>query len=152
MPGYGIVGPDAGRGLLAWEWATGRLASSHDYWVATVGPDGAPHVTPVWAVWADERLWLSCSNDSRKARNLRLEPRCSVTTDNPLQPVVVEGTAEFVTEPAAIADFAASVNAKYESDYGTEFFAGNACIAVRPEWVFALDSADFTGTPTRWRP
>ena len=46
MPGYGIVGPDEGRGLLPWSWAEERLIASHDYWVATVWPDGRPHVMP----------------------------------------------------------------------------------------------------------
>jgi hypothetical protein len=31
MPGYGIVGPDEGRGLLPWSWADERLTASHDY-------------------------------------------------------------------------------------------------------------------------
>ena len=46
MPGYGIVGPGEGRGLLPWSWAEERLIASHDYWVATVWPDGRPHVMP----------------------------------------------------------------------------------------------------------
>jgi hypothetical protein len=36
MPGYGLLGPDQGSGLLPWSWAEERLSASHDYWVATV--------------------------------------------------------------------------------------------------------------------
>ena len=42
MPGYGVGGPDEGTGLLPWSWATERLTSSHDYWVATVRPTAGP--------------------------------------------------------------------------------------------------------------
>jgi hypothetical protein len=42
MPGYGISGPEEGTGLLPWSWATERLSSSHDYWLATVCPMAVP--------------------------------------------------------------------------------------------------------------
>ncbi|TME13797.1 MAG: pyridoxamine 5'-phosphate oxidase, partial [Chloroflexi bacterium] len=44
MPGYGILGAGEGTGLLPWSWAQERLEQSHDYWVATSGADGRPHV------------------------------------------------------------------------------------------------------------
>jgi hypothetical protein len=50
MPGYGVLPADQGSGLIAWAEAERRLTVSHDYWCATVRPDGAPHVTPVWGV------------------------------------------------------------------------------------------------------
>src|SRR5262249_17191311 len=56
MPGYGTLPAGEGGGLLPWSWAEERLARSHDYWLATVTPDGAPHLMPVWAVWLDGRL------------------------------------------------------------------------------------------------
>ena len=57
MPGYGTLGPDEGTGLLPWSWAEERLVRSHDFWLATTWPDGGPHVTPVWAVWASPTRW-----------------------------------------------------------------------------------------------
>jgi PPOX class probable F420-dependent enzyme len=153
MPGYGIVGPNEGRGLLPWSWATERLTSSHDYWLSTVRPDGRPHVMPVWGIWSlagEHALWFSTSPTSRKARNLTADARCALTTDDALEPVVVEGTARLETDPTAIAEFTRRVNVKYEVDYSASFFEENSAYAVRPSWVFALDEDDFTGTPTRW--
>lgn len=98
MPGYGIVGPTEGTGLLPWQWATDRLTRSHDYWIATVWPDGRPHVTPVWGVWRDDALWFSCSRRSRKARNLEANPVAVATTDDPANPVIVEGEVAQVLE------------------------------------------------------
>ena len=149
MPGYGIVPPDGGRGLLPWSWAEERLARSTEYWVATVGAD-RPHLTPVWGVWQDGAVWFSCSPDSRKARHLALNPACTVATSDPHEPVVVEGRADAVGDPAAVAAFAAWADGKYGTSYGVGFYAANACFRVRAARVIGLDDADFTGTPTRW--
>lgn len=153
MPGYGVAGPDEGTGLLPWAWAEERLRTSHDYWVATVWPDGRPHVMPVWAVWTGGALWFSSALGSRKARNLLADARCVVTTDDPLEPVVVEGTAERVTEETARQSMLDVMNAKYETSYGIDFLdpAVNACFRVRLSWAFGLIERDFTGSPTRWQ-
>jgi len=153
MPGYGIVAADEGPGLLPWSWATERLVSSHDYWVATVWPDGRPHVMPVWGAWIDDHLWFSSGGRSRKAKNLARDPRCTITTDNAYQPVVLEGIAERTVDLALIARFAATIDEKYGTSYGPEFYDPEQIesLRVRPTWVFALDEQDFTGTPTRWR-
>ena len=150
MPGYGIVGPLEGRGLLPWQWAEERLVGSHDYWLATVRPEGGPHVMPVWGVWAHGAAWFSSSRASRKSRNIAADPRAVITTDNPLQPVVIEGVVTPVVGKDAIERFTAWVNTKYRTDLSVDFFAANACFRLEPHWAFALDEADFTGTPTRW--
>ncbi len=151
MPGYGILPSSEGRGLLPWSWALERLTRSHDYWLATVWPDGRPHVMPVWGIWHDESVWFSSSAQSRKARNLRADPRCVVTTDNAIEPVVVEGVAEVVRELGAIQELASRVNAKYSSELTVEFLNPevNATFRVRPRWGFSLNK-EFTESPTRW--
>jgi PPOX class probable F420-dependent enzyme len=153
MPGYGILPADAGSGLVAWAEAQRRLTVAHDYWLATVRPDGAPHVMPVWGVWLAGRLWFSSGLRSRKAQNLAADPRCSITTDDPRDPVVVDGVVERLTGADDIAAFVAAVNAKYDSDISVEFQDPqvNGTYAVRPVRVIALSGADFTGSPTRWR-
>jgi hypothetical protein len=151
MPGYGIQGPQEGIGLLPWSWAVERLTSSHDYWVATVDGDGQPAVMPVWGVWLDAAVWFSSGPRSRRARNLARDPRCTITNDNPLEPVVVEGRSELITERAAVEIFTAACNAKYETDIPTAFFADNALFRVPPAVAYGLTEADFTTTPTRWQ-
>ena len=150
MPGYQISAADQGTGLLPWSWAAERLAGSHDYWVATVRPDGRPHVMPVWGAWDGSALWFSSSPGSRKARNLDRDPRATVTTDNPSEPVVLEGSVTRVTDRDGNAAFAALVNAKYGTDYAVDFFLANATFRLRPRLAFGLLQADFTGSPTRW--
>jgi PPOX class probable F420-dependent enzyme len=153
MPGYGILPADRGSGLVPWAEVERRLTAAHDYWLATVRADGAPHVMPVWGVWLAGRLWSSSAVGSRKVRNLAAEPRCTVTTDDARDPVVVEGLAERVVDPGALRTFLAAVNVKYGSALTEGFLdpAVNATTAVRPVTVFALSGADFPGSPTRWR-
>ena len=150
MPGYGILAAEEGTGLLPWSWAVERLTASHDYWVATVWPDGRPHLTPVWGIWQDDALWFSSGGDSRKARNLAREPRATVGTDNALEPVVVEGPVELVTDHAAVAAFTAATNVKYETDIPVEFFTANSLFRLRPARALGLTESDFAGSPTRW--
>jgi general stress protein 26 len=152
MPGYGILPAEDGSGLLLWSWAEERLRSSRNYWVVSVWPDGRPHSMPVWGVWHEGTFWFSSSLGSRKARNLTANSRCVVTTEDADSPVVVEGTAELIREPAALETLLRLENQKYGTDFGIEMLdpAENACFQVNPTQVFALKEEDFTGSPTRW--
>lgn len=78
--------------------------------------------------------------------------RVSIATDDPYEPVVVEGTAEIVTDRAALRGFLDAMNTKYATAYGEDFLdpAGNASMRLRPEKAFGLREKDFPGTPTRW--
>jgi general stress protein 26 len=152
MPGYGTLDPRQGTGLLSWAWAEDRLRRSHDYWAASVWPDGRPHPMPVWGIWRDGALWFSSSLGSRKARNLKVNPSCTLATDDAREPVVLEGTAEVVTDPTALRTFLEATNDTYAVQYTLALMdpSTNACFRVRPRWVFGLAADDFTGSPTRW--
>lgn len=129
MPGYGILDANSGKGLLPWSWATERLMKAHTYWIATTRPDGRPHMMLVWGVWLDDMFCFSTGQQSRKARNLAMNPRCTVSVESGDEAVIVEGVAETVTEPALARRFAAAYGAKYQWDM--EEFAEPIC-AVRP--------------------
>ena len=152
MPGYGTLPATEGSGLLPWSWALERLIRSHDYWLATTTPDGAPHLMPVWGVWHADALWFSSANGSRKARNVSAESRCSLATDNPVEPVVVHGRARRVTGAHELSVMLTAENAKYGTSYGADMVdpAVNSVFALQPVWAFALDSRDFAGSPTRY--
>src|SRR5439155_14753471 len=81
MPGYGLLGPDQGTGVMPWSWAVERLTASRNYWVVSRWPDGRPHAMPVWGIWHEESFWFSSSKGSGKARNLMADPRCGVATE-----------------------------------------------------------------------
>jgi PPOX class probable F420-dependent enzyme len=152
MPGYGMLPAEQGSGLIPWPEVERRLTVSHDYWVATVRPDGRPHVMPVWGVWLDGRLWFSSGGRARKARNLAADPRCTMTTDDAQNPVVLDGVAARVDDADDISAFVVAMNAKYDAGMTADFLdpAVNATFAVRPVRAIALTHDDFTGSPTRW--
>lgn len=152
MPGYGTLPADQGSGLLSWSWAEERLATSRNYWVVTVWPQRRPHLMPVWGMWAEDAFWFSSSKDSRKSRNLMANSRCAVSTEDALNPVVVEGVATLVDDRSTLEKVLAWENAKYETDYTMEMLdpQANACFRVAPVWAFGLAHGDFTGSPTRW--
>jgi PPOX class probable F420-dependent enzyme len=152
MPGYGTLAADKGTGLLPWSWALARMQESHDFWVATVWPDGRPHLSPVWAVWDEGALFFSASPRSRKMRNIRAGSAVAVSTEDPENPVVLEGTVELVRDAERLLRFVAVVNLKYRTEYPVEFFSPDQAAVgrVQPAWAVGLMSSDFEGSPTRW--
>ena len=100
MPGYGV--PRDHKGLLPWEWAQRRLTQSHNYWLITTRPDGAPHAMPVWGVWVESVFCFSTGRESRKARNLAANAHCVVCNELSKEAVIVEGVAREVTNPDQI--------------------------------------------------
>jgi general stress protein 26 len=100
----------------------------------------------------DGVLWFTCGVRSRKARTLRADPRCVVTTEDASDPVIIEGTARVMTDDASIGRALDLMNEKYDSGIEISFLdpARNSTIAVRPHKVIGMRHGDFTGSPTRW--
>jgi len=62
--------------------------------LATVLPDGSPHTVPLWVGVRGDRIVILTGPGSRKARNLRRDPRMALSiapADNPFMPVIVRG-------------------------------------------------------------
>ena len=66
MAGYGV--PESLEGALPWEWAEERLSKSHNYWLTSVRPNGAPHTMVVWGIWLDGAYYFSTGATTRKAQ------------------------------------------------------------------------------------
>jgi nitroimidazol reductase NimA-like FMN-containing flavoprotein (pyridoxamine 5'-phosphate oxidase superfamily) len=50
-------------------------------YVGTTLLDGSPHVVPLWFVWLDDAIYLTCRRASAVRRNLGRDPRVSVAMD-----------------------------------------------------------------------
>lgn len=147
MPGYGI--PKSRTGLLPWAWAKQRLTRSHNYWVITSRPNGAPHAMPVWGIWVDSVFYFSTGRESRKARNLARHPSCVICSEHADQAVIVEGSAAEITDAQQLARLARPYHAKYkpwtlDPKLGPVF-------AVRPRLAFGMYEKRFVQAATRWR-
>ena len=153
MPGYGL--PKGTKGLLPWKWAEDRLKKSHNYWIGTVKPDGAPHTMVVWGLWLEGEFLFSTGRQSRKAKNLAQEPRCVVSTEQAEQAVIVEGVAEEVMDVATLRKFLRIYEKKYDFDMsGFEkdiLSLKEPIYGVRPVAVFGLDEKKALNAATRWR-
>lgn len=82
--------------------------SSRTGTLATIGPDGQPHLTAMWYAVIDGEIWLETKAKSQKAVNLRRDPRVSFLledgdTYDTLRGVSFEGVTEIVEEPGGAA-------------------------------------------------
>lgn len=92
MPdGYGI--PTSADGLLGWAEVEQELVAATHYWLASVRPDGRPHVVPRWGVWLDGRFWYDGSPATRHTRNVELNPAVSLNLESGLRTVILDGTS-----------------------------------------------------------
>lgn len=99
MPdGYGL--PDEVEGTLSWDLVQDRLVAATHYWLATVRPDGRPHVVPRWGVWLDGRFWYDGADTTVHARNLTVHPACALHLESGREAVIVEGTSQPTRAPA----------------------------------------------------
>ena len=57
------------------------LASERTCRLATVGGDGAPHVTPLWYVWDGESMWVNSLVRSQRWADVQRDSRVSVVVD-----------------------------------------------------------------------
>lgn len=100
--------------VVEWDLITTRLGAGltqapggggpdrHTCWLATVNPDGSPHVTGVGALWADGTFWFETGETTRKGRNVARDPRCTLSVATDEFDLVVEGVAERITDPVVV--------------------------------------------------
>lgn len=137
------------KGLLAWKWAAERLANAHNYLVASVRPDGRPHMVPIWGCWMNNRFYFNTDRATVKAANLRANPSCIISPENAVEAVIVEGMAHEVHDAATLRRFIALYDSKYDWELDVK---EGAFYEVRPRVVlgFLENANDFAATATRW--
>jgi hypothetical protein len=132
--------------MLAWEWAAERLQNARNYWLATTGPGGAPHVRPVWALWMEGLLCFSTDAGGAKGRNIARDRRVSVNLDDGDEVVILEGLADPLP-----AELAPEIPAAYKRKYEWDVTVGDSgWYAVRPVRAYAWTESDFPTNATRF--
>ncbi len=84
--------------------------------LATVLPDGSPHTVPLWVGTHGDHVVFLTGPDSRKARNLRRDPRVALSVapaDNPFEPVIIRGQVVEWLEGDAAWEIIDRLSAKY---------------------------------------
>ncbi|MBZ4016219.1 pyridoxamine 5'-phosphate oxidase family protein [Streptomyces purpurogeneiscleroticus] len=91
------------RIMLSPEELDAFLARQRTCRIATVGPDGAPHVGALWFVWDGVAMWLYSLTRSRRWAHLVKDQRVAVVVDDgheygELRGAELSGSVAFVGE------------------------------------------------------
>jgi hypothetical protein len=148
---------------LDWPDVERRLASNGWFWLASVRPDGAPHLMPLFAAWSEPVLFIASKESARKSRNLDADGRCVLSTEADGAHLVVEGEASRVRDRATLERASAAFRQihgwpttvagdQLDADYGAPSSGGPPyrVYQVAPTKIFALP-IDGSFLPTRLR-
>jgi len=108
--------------------------------IATLMPDGAPHVTPVWVDVDGDTILVNTLEDRLKARNVRRDTRVAISVPDPDTPgvaLIVRGSAGLTGEGAR--EHADKLAKKYlDEDVYPYHQPGDVRVLIRiqPERVF----------------
>lgn len=149
---YGV--PAAVEGTLPWSFVEERMAAARNYWIATVRPDGRPHAVPVWGAWLDNALYIEGSPQTRRNRNLAVNPAVVVHLESGDQVVILEGEAHPIGRPDP--ELGKRLSAIFCTKYawanyqpGPDAWDRGGLHVIRPHTVFAWSK--FPADATRWR-
>lgn len=118
---------------------TGKLASTRT--------DGRPHVTPIWYVYDNGKLYFNTWHTSIKGKNILRDGRVSICVDEEAPPfsfVIIEGTAEALdVEGEELVQWAGRIGGRYMGEDKAEEFGkrngveGELLICVTPTKIIA---------------
>jgi PPOX class probable F420-dependent enzyme len=132
--------------------------------VATIGPDGSPHLVPMWYVMEEGRIVFRSFSKSQKITNLRRDPRLTVLVERgaayaALQGVMIKGRARLDADPGYVLALYGCLAAKYpmvgdtpiELDPGAleaafgKFATKNTAVIVEPDRIVSWDHTKLGG-------
>lgn len=115
-----------------------RLTIAH---VATIEPNGAPHVTPVWIDYdrVDDRILVNTERHRRKTRNVERDPHVGISMHDPedaYRRLSLIGTVTDVTTDGARAHIDALSERYFGHPFTSEIVSERVILKVRPDEVF----------------
>lgn len=89
--------------------------------VATLGPDGRPHLAPLWYGFLDGCIAFTTYGRSQKVRNLERDPRVTVLVEGghdyeELRGVELVGTGQVLRDAALAEELGRSIRERYYGD------------------------------------
>jgi hypothetical protein len=109
-----------GLPLIEWDQVEARLSGGslagtggpdNRSWLATIDPDGAPHLTGVGPLWVDGSFYVTTGEATRKGRNLARDSRCTLGVSTEDFDLSADCDATRVAEPDVVAELARRWNA-----------------------------------------
>ncbi len=83
--------------IKPWSEIVDLVAKGGTTWLATMRPDGRPHVVPLGAQWIDGTYYFTTGQGTVKGDNLAHNPHCVITTSNEGFDLVFEGETSKVS-------------------------------------------------------
>ena len=127
--------------------------------VATLGKDGAPHLTTLWFAIVDGEIVFETFTKSQKIVNLRRDPRIAVlledgTVYNELRGVSINGRAELHDDPEEVHPYALAVMRRNQPEIPEEqldavakmMASKRTAVVVKPEKIVSWDHRKLGGT------
>jgi len=143
-------------GVMPWATALDRLehpAPGQNHWLATVRPDGRPHLMPIIAFWIDGGFHFLAGEETQKGRNLAADDRCVIGTGNLASPsldIIVEGRARPVTDEATVSRLAEAFGGEgwpLEAR-GSDIYGPHGPTAGPPPYrIYRLETTKVIGLP-----
>lgn len=119
-----------------WRAIAARLGRELTIWIATVRPDGRPHLVPVWFVWLDDKFYFATGSESRKFHNLHDNQNVALALPDTGSVVIVEGEAHGVGR-ARTEEMAEYFFNKYEWDFRYDDSMDWRLVEVTPHRILA---------------
>ena len=131
--------------------------------LATVLPDGRPHLVAMWYAVLDGEIWFETKAKSQKAVNIRRNPIVSVLIEDghsydKLRGVSIDGRAEIVDDPDTILRVGINVFERYTGPYSEEMrpfvdqmMHKRVCVRVIPTRIRSWDHRKLGMDPAELR-
>jgi PPOX class probable F420-dependent enzyme len=107
------------------------MAYPHTAKLATVRPDGRPHVVPIWFERDGEQIVFTTWHTTVKARNLRHSPWVSLCVDDEAPPftyVKVDGTVTFSDDLNELRYWATRIGGRYMGEAQAKAFGARNAV------------------------
>lgn len=141
------------------------LREGHTLIVTTNGPDGYPHVAPMWYTIREGKVAFRSFTKSQKIVNLARDPRLTVLLEDgetyeELRGVMIKGRAELIQDPDLVLELYGDMSARYafvgetpvrlsgdqlEAAFG-RFASKNTAVIVEPETTISWDHTKLGGS------
>lgn len=120
------------------------LASERTARVATVSPDGWPHVIPMWFVWSDGAVWVNSLVRSRRTRDIEHGSAAAVCVDTgveyaELRGAVLYGRFERADDAPGLDAIRAEFGRKYFHGIDIPMVKSHTWMRLEPERIVSWD-------------
>lgn len=143
--------------MLLWDEIAERFGSAQHWWIGTAGSAG-PHAAPIWGVVVNGALIFYGAPNAVRSRNISGDSRIVLHLNDPVDVLILHGTAADAGPVDGRREVTAAYAAKYPDDGDAEWLPGSPMLegvrlwAVGPTHAIAWRSGSSDDwVNRRWR-